>query len=176
MMGKLDRSQKPSAAVQAIGELHFEGNIVPHSFFNRPEFKSARGVTQHIPIMILADDLYWYRPTHHRDEVTGKLLRTTRKFSADKLQRSYAYYAELLGISKQQAADAVKFLVDRGLITREFRQIRAVDGRKLSNVMFVEPVIEALKVLLHRYEPGGACWGWVAAPPKPNEKRERQGG
>ncbi|WP_019012223.1 hypothetical protein [Deinococcus aquatilis] len=171
----MSRDNTPTPTVQAIGELHLEGNIIPHSFFTRREFKSDYGITQHIAIMIYADDLYWYRPTYHRDELTGKLLKTTRKFEADKLQRTYDYYAGLFGVSKQQATDAVKFLVDRGLITREFRTIRLADGRKASNVMYVEPVVEALKVLLQADERGGDGWFWVAEPPKPNVKKTKDG-
>ena len=171
-----NRSKEATATVRAIGELHFEGNIVPHSFYNRPELRNARGIAQHISIMILADVLYWYRPARQREEARDQHPKTTRKFSADKLQRSYAQYVELLGISKQQAVGAVKFLVDRGLLHREFRQIRTSDGNKLSNVMFVEPVVEAVKVLFDDYESGGACWSWVAEPPKPNQKKDKQGG
>ncbi|KQR37764.1 hypothetical protein [Deinococcus sp. Leaf326] len=172
----MTREQRPTPTVEAIGRLHLEGNIIPHSFFTRREFKSEKGVTQHLSIMIYADDLYWYRPTYHRDEMTGQVLRVTRKFAADKLQRDYAYYANLLGISKVQATAAVKFLVDRGLITREFRTITGNNGRPIPNVMFVEPVPEALEVLLKADEPGSPGWFWVAESPRPNVKKDRTEG
>lgn len=167
----MTRDQGPTPTVEAIGRLHLEGNIIPHSFFTRREFKSDRGVTQHLSIMIYADDLYWYRPTYHRDEMTGQVLRVTRKFAADKLQRDYAYYANLLGISKVQATAAVKFLVDRGLITREFRTVTGNNGRPIPNVMFVEPVPEALEVLLKPDGPGAPGWFWTAELPRPNVKK-----
>ncbi|RJF74964.1 hypothetical protein D3875_02915 [Deinococcus cavernae] len=170
---KVSRDLAPTPTVEAIGELHLEGNIIPHTFYTRREFKSDRGVTQHLAILIYADDLYWYRPTLHRDERTGKVTHVTRKFREDMLQRSYDYYAELFGVTKQQATDAVKLNVDRGLTRREFRTIRAADGKKISNVMFVEPRVEAVKTLLKIDEPQSGGWYWVAEPPRPNLKKQK---
>lgn len=169
-------SRPPTPTVEAIGKLHLEGNIVPHTFYARKEFKSSKGITQHIAILIYADDLYWYRPTIHRDELTGQVTHVTRKFQEDMLQRSYEYYAELFGITKQQATDAVKFNVDRGLTRREFRTIRGRDGKKVSNVMYVEPVVDALNVLLELEQGDGRGWHWVPEAPKPNLKKEKGGG
>lgn len=169
----MTRDQSPTPTVAAIGEMHFEGNVIPHTFYSRPEFKSDKGQTQLLAIAIYADDLYWYRPTQHRNEMTGLVERVTRKFAGDMLQRTYDYYADMFGVTKEMATAAVKFNVDRGLTVREFRTIRLPDGRKASNVMFVEPVVDALRALLHPEAPDSPRWYWVAEPPKPNVKKEK---
>ncbi|MBZ9752976.1 hypothetical protein K7W42_19240 [Deinococcus sp. HMF7604] len=169
----------PTPTVQAIGELHFEGNITPHTFYTRREFKSDKGQVQFLAIAIYADDLYWHRPTVHRDERTGQVTHVTRKFDADLLQRDYTYYANLFGVTKAMAKAAVQHNVQRGLTRQEFRTVRARNGRSVPNVMFVEPVVSALRCLLQIDEPGAPGVQWVSEPPKINEKKggaEAQGG
>lgn len=163
----------PTPTVQAIGEMHFEGNIIPHTFYTRREFRSDKGYTQHLAILCYADDLYWYRPTEHRDPRTGQVTHRTRKFDGDMLQRDYNYYANLFGVTKDQARAAVNHNVQRGLIRREFRTVRDSSGKPIPNVMFVEPNVTALRELLRVDERGAAGLCWVADLPKPNEKKPR---
>ncbi|MVN88610.1 hypothetical protein GO986_17885 [Deinococcus sp. HMF7620] len=169
----------PTPTVQAVGELHFEGNITPHTFYTRREFKSDKGQVQFLAIAIYADDLYWYRPTVHRDERTGQVTHVTRKFDADLLQRDYMYYANLFGVTKAMAKAAVQHNIQRGLTRQEFRTVKARNGRSVPNVMFVEPVVSALRCLLQIDEPGAPGVQWVSEPPKLNERKggaEAQGG
>jgi hypothetical protein len=95
--------------------------------------------------VILSDVVYWYRPQEIRDEATGKVIELRRKFKADKLQKSYQAWADQFGLTKRQVKDAVVFLRNQGLITTEFRQIRTETGLVLSNVLFVEPVVDELR-------------------------------
>jgi len=116
------------------------GDMVPVTWYtnirkgkNKPDLEA---------ILILANIMYWYRPTEIRSESTNELIGYRQKFQADKLQKSYQQYAHFLGIPKSSVKRAIDNLVKLGLITREFRKVNIGNGIKLSNVMYVEPVLE----------------------------------
>jgi hypothetical protein len=117
--------------------MNFRGNILPHSWFGF--IKYHNGKVNLNAIVVLSDIVYYYRPVEVEDEVTGKTIGYRKKFRADKLQRSYEYYVDNFGLTKNQARLAIDFLVDFGVITKEFRHFK-----QMSNVMFVEPVISKL--------------------------------
>lgn len=124
--------------VEQIGQMNFQGNIVPMSWFEH--IKTEAGKPDSIGILILSDIVYWYRPTIVRDEATGKILKYEKKFKADKLQKSYEQIAEQFGYSKTQVRRALRRLEAQGLITLEFRNITTSGGLKLTNVLYIEPV------------------------------------
>lgn len=124
--------------VQEIGQMNFQGNIVPMSWFEH--IKTEAGKPDSIGILMLSDIVYWYRPTIVRDEATGKILKYEKKFKADKLQKSYEQIAEQFGYSKTQVRRALRRLEAQGLITLEFRNITTSGGLKLTNVLYIEPV------------------------------------
>jgi hypothetical protein len=55
-----------------------------------------------------------------------------------------------LGFSKQQVRDAIERLESGGYITKELRNFPTKDGVMLTNVMFLEPVVEAIERLTFR--------------------------
>lgn len=148
--------------VDAIGELNFEGNIIPHSWYqhirlplgererkynktcDKSEIKTV-GKSDVVAIILLSDVVYWYRPTIRRDELTGTVISIEKKFYEDMLQKQYETWGELFGFTKRQTRDAITRLVNTNLLKREFRSITSKSGVKLNNVMFVEPVIESIK-------------------------------
>jgi hypothetical protein len=138
----LSRTQR---IVEAVGSMNFTGNILPASWFQHPLFRNTSGRLNLPAVIILSDVLYWYRPQEIRDEGTGVIIERRRKFRADKLQKSYQAWADQFGLTKRQVKDAVSFLRVQGLITTELRNIRTDSGLALSNVMFVEPVLENLR-------------------------------
>ena len=73
--------------VDAVGRMHFHGNIVPSAWYETI-VKDTAGCDS-IAMLILADIVYWYRPTEVRDERTGEVVGMRKKFRADMLQRSY---------------------------------------------------------------------------------------
>lgn len=136
-----------------IGELNLRGNIIPHIWYQRltKEVRIGRNKETFTrpyleAIIILSDIVYWYRPTTIRNEGTGSIIQVNRKFSADKLQRSYQQFADAFGFGKDQAKAACKWLENKGYITLELRNIMAA-GTHLSNVLFIEPVTEKVKEL-----------------------------
>jgi hypothetical protein len=135
--------------VDEISQLHLEGNVIPHSWYKNVTLDNGKPDLN--AIVILADIVYWYRPTIIRDESTGEVVKTTKRFHANKLQRSYQQIADFFGLSKGQAADACYRLKDRGLITTELRTVATSLGT-MSNVMFIEPVVEKIKEITFRLE------------------------
>jgi hypothetical protein len=129
--------------VFAIGALNFEGNIIPHEWYQY--LKTDAGTPHMTAIIILSEVLYWYRPTVVRDECTGKALGYRQKFKADKLQRSYESFVKQFGFTKGQVKSAIDYLVNEGYLSREFRNITVGDGLRLSNVMYLEPVVESVE-------------------------------
>ena len=124
-----------NATVDAIGQLHMEGNILPHVWFDNIKFDS--GKPDLVGIVILSEIIYWYRPVYLKDELTGQFNGVKKRFKADLLQRSYESFSEQFGITKRQARDAICRLEDNGFIQRHFRTIEA-NNTKLSNVLFIE--------------------------------------
>lgn len=124
-----------NTTVDAIGQLHMEGNILPHVWFDHIKFDN--GKPDLVGIVILSEIIYWYRPFHVKDEVTGQFISVKKRFKADLLQRHYDSFAEQFGISKRQAREAIIRLEDAGLVKRHFRTIDA-NNTKLNNVLFIE--------------------------------------
>jgi len=120
----------------------FTGNITPISWYKNIRKDGKRHLVDGTAIAILADIMYWYRPVEVRDESTGRLKGYKQKFAADKLQKSYQSYAELLGVPKSEVKRAIDNLVRLNLITREFRNIKTKEGLSINNVMFLEPILE----------------------------------
>ena len=123
-------------AVEEIARLNFEGNIIPHSWYQHIKLESGK---PDLPaIIILAEIIYWYRPYEVLDESSGQ-PRYDKKFKGDMFQSAAGYYEQKFGLTKDQARKALKRLEDLGLIRRELREI-VQRGVKMNNVMFVEPV------------------------------------
>ena len=123
-------------------DISLEGNLIDSGWIENLKYEN--GKTNLNAVMILSEIVYWYRPVEIRDESTGAVLGYKKKFKKDKLQKTYEALGERFGLSKRQAKLACDYLKEKGIITVEFRTIKAGD-RTLPNVMFVEPVIEELK-------------------------------
>ena len=124
-------------ASEKLQGINLTGNVVPIQWY--PIITRESGKPDSVAVPILADIIYWYRPVEVRDEQTGQIIGYRQKFKADKLQKSYQEYADLLGFGKRQVKNAFDTLESLGLVHREFRNIETPSGHKLFNVMFVEP-------------------------------------
>lgn len=123
--------------VDAIANLHLQGNLVPHSWYQHIRYTNKRGeFTDHTACLILADIVYWYRPIEVRDETTGQLLGYRKKFAEDKLQRSPEAFAELLHCSVKVVREALRLLSTLNLIDTELRSIRTAFG-VIPTAMFI---------------------------------------
>jgi len=141
-MTKRPTDMSTTPTVDAISRLRLTGDIIPPTWYKT--ITRANGKPHLLAIVILANILYWYKSTPIRDEASGDIVRHERKFYGDKLQRSYDAIADQFGVSKAQATDACHHLEQMGLLTLEFRTVRTDGGLTLSNVLFIEPVVDAI--------------------------------
>ncbi len=112
-----------------------EGNLIANSWYRHLRYPNGKANMN--AIAILAEIFYWYRPKKF-DPTTGDWSSGQRKkFRDDKLQKSYKELSAKLGITKKQATLAVDFLVDQGILIREFRTVTTTKGVKLFNVMYL---------------------------------------
>ena len=136
-----DMSATPTVA--AVGQMNFEGNIIPHNWYKTITY--ANGKPHMNAIIILAEIVYWYRPTTIKDEAKGQVVSMNRKFHGDLLQRTYQSFADQFGLSKGQVTDALKCLEEQGVVTRVFRTVRTDMGMVLPNILFIDLHVERLK-------------------------------
>jgi hypothetical protein len=121
--------------------IDFNGNVI-HSLWFKTIVKE-NGKADLVAINILADIVYWYRPTPVRDEESGKVIGYRKKFKADLLQRNYDSYADQFGLSKGQVYASIVRLEKLGIIKRVFRTLN-VNGMILNNVLHIELTFEGL--------------------------------
>ena len=107
-------------AVYAVGKMHISGNVIPNTWYQTIQTPGGKPYLN--AIILLADIVYWYRPTEVRDDL---------------LQRSYAALSDQFSLSRKQIKDALVFLENLGVITRVFRN-KIVGGQCLSNVMYLD--------------------------------------
>ncbi|MFV0527653.1 MAG: DUF6017 domain-containing protein [Lachnospiraceae bacterium] len=131
-----------NAIVDENAKLNITGNIIPQMWYRT--IVRDNGKPNLTAIVVLADIVYWYKPTEQRDENTGQIIAVKKKFKADLLQRSYQQISEQFGISKKEATNAVIFLEKLGVIKRVFRTV-TINGLVINNVLYLELVVERLK-------------------------------
>lgn len=130
--------------VDQMAGIVITGNVIPQNWYRAIVKPTGKPYVE--AIMILADIVYWYRPTEVRDEMTGQTTRLQKKFHGDLLQRSYQQISDQFGISKRQAARAIVALEELGVIRREFRDLK-INGRNVNNVMYLELIPGRLQEL-----------------------------
>lgn len=135
-----------NAIVDENAKLNISGNIIPQAWYKT--IRRDSGKPNLTAIVILADIVYWYKPVEVRDEVTGQVVATKKKFKADLLQRSYQQISEQFGISKKEASNAVVFLEKLGVVKRVFRTIN-MEGLVINNVLYLELVVSRLRELTY---------------------------
>lgn len=103
--------------VDSLRGINFTGNIIPQNWYKT--ITNEKGKPDLPAIVILADILYWYRPSIVRSEETGEEVRLKKKFTDnDYLQRSYGQLEKQFGLSKRSARNAVVRLEQCGVIER----------------------------------------------------------
>lgn len=131
-----------------MNTFNLQGDIIPISWYEN--IKKGKNKPDLEACLILANIIYWYRPIEIRDNNTGKIIEYKQKFKADKLQKSYQHYADFLGIPKSSAKRAIDNLIKYKLIKREFRNFATGDGLYLTNVMYLEPILENIKKISYK--------------------------
>jgi hypothetical protein len=142
--------------VAEIGKIHFEGNIIPHTWYQQITLESGK---PDLPaITILAELVYWYRPYQTLTKGGKPLLK--KHFDGDMFQCTAAYFSSKFGFTKDQVRKALKRMEDAGYIHREYRYI-VQQGILRNNIMFIEPVPLAIMAITH---PGDLAKNEPVAP------------
>ncbi len=140
--------------VDAMGSIAITGNVIPEEWY-KYIVKPTTGKPYLLAITILANLVYWHRPTEVRDERTGEVIGWKKKFHGEMLQKSYQEYANKYGESKKTIKLAFDQLVALGVIKRYFFNIEYSNGRVIPNQMFVDLNIGVLKEISYPKEDGG---------------------
>lgn len=150
-----------NATVDRMREFAIHGNIAPLSCFSSVLRENKK--PHLLAITILADLIYWFRPTIVRDETLGIVTGWKKKFKGDMLQKNYSDYADLFKKPKRSVKAAFDVLVDLGVVIRIFRNVKVVnkewiilvDGEKpekadkvLYNVMYLDLDMKVLRKIL----------------------------
>ena len=138
-----------NAIVDENAKLNISGNVIPQMWYRTVIRES--GKPNLTAIIILADIVYWYKPTELRDENSGQVVAVKKKFKADLLQRSYQQISEQFGISKKEATNAVIFLEKLGVVKRVFRTVN-INGLVVNNVLYLELNVQKLRQLTYPQE------------------------
>jgi len=134
-----------SKTVRQLSALNFEGNIIPHHWYD--QLKTEAGHTDLNAIIILAEIVFLHRPITILDRKGKPLLR--QRFKGQTLNLQVAYFVDKFGLSDNQARDALKRLESKhGLISREYKTALE-EGKRVSNVMFISLNLKRLKAITH---------------------------
>src|SRR5688500_59056 len=132
-----------TSVVEETSRLQLVGPLLDRAWFGAHILRFPNGKPNMNAIIILGDIVSWYRAAHDVDEASGKVIRR-RRFADTKLSIHLESYGERFGLSREQTKDALKFLKDAGLITKE-QKAALVDGVPHPNTIYVEPVVEVLR-------------------------------
>lgn len=139
--------------VDTMGTMNITGNVVPTIWY-RTVLKE-NGKPYLLAIAILADIVYWYRPTEVRDQNSGQITGWKKRFSEDILRQSYQYYAELFGESKKTVKTAIDRLEELKVVKRDFRTVSFGEGLISNNVMYLELIPSKVYELTYPEEEPG---------------------
>lgn len=160
-----------NSTVDAMGSMAITGNVIPEEWYKHI-LRPATGKPHLLAITILADLVYWHRPTEVRDERTGEVIGWKKKFHGDMLQKSYQEYATKFGECRKTIKNTFDLLVDIGVIKRFFFNIEYADGRTVPNQMFIDLDIAVLKDISYPAEEGGTTAKQVYVKMLPTEGDE----
>lgn len=136
-----------NSTVDAMGTMSLSGNIVPQIWYKT--ITKETGKPYLLAITLLADIVYWYRPTEIRDEASGQVTGWHKKFKGELLQKTYQQYADLFGESKRTIKAALDRLEDIGVIRKEFRDIECENGITVYNLMYIDLNVDMLARLTY---------------------------
>lgn len=135
-----------NAIVDAMGRIDIVGDLLPLSWLKEITYENGR--PDYIGAVILADLVYWYRPSIISDEEGGS-VRWKKKFNSDLVQMGYRQIQRRFNLSRDQAKNAIRRLEERGLIKRHFRNVEE-RGRLCNNVMYIEINPEKIAEITYR--------------------------
>ena len=91
-----------NSIVDEMAKIRITGNIVNPNWFKTILYENGKPNLN--SIVILADIVYWHRPTEIRDEETGEQIGLKKKFSGASFHRSYKHFANNLVLVKDRSS------------------------------------------------------------------------
>ena len=121
----------------------------PRTFHAHPLLR-RNGRPYYIAGHVLSEILNWYQPVweEYVDENGQTRIRAWQRFKGKALRLSYAYFANLFGLSEETIRRAVYFLRDRNLIVLETVYVQDETGRMAGRVVLVYPNWELVREVL----------------------------
>lgn len=119
--------------VDKMANISFRGDVVPSTWYST--FKDEKGKINAMALLMLANIVYWYRPTIIRDE-NGEVF--IKRFKSDLLQRSYKEFCDMYSIGKTTVTRNLIYLEEHKVIERIFRDVETESGQILYNTMFIK--------------------------------------
>lgn len=119
--------------VDKMANISFRGDVVPSTWYST--FKDEKGKINAMALLMLANIVYWYRPTIIRDE-NGEVF--IKRFKSDLLQRSYKEFCDMYSIGKTTVTRNLIYLEEHKVIERVFRDVETESGQILYNTMFIK--------------------------------------
>jgi hypothetical protein len=130
-----------SPIVDSIGRMNISGNMIPENWYHH--VLSENGRVDLVALTILADIIYWYKPSANRD-CHGRIINMYKKFKSDMLQMYYIAWEKKYNISDRKLRRSVKNLVRLGIIRKDIRTEIRNDFRRESGIVYFEPVPEKI--------------------------------
>ncbi|MCD7825121.1 MAG: helix-turn-helix domain-containing protein, partial [Clostridiaceae bacterium] len=133
--------------VNEMAKLHISGNVIPQIWYKT--ILRDNGKPHLLAITILADIVYWYRPTEIRNPDTGETIGWKQKFRGEYLQRSYSYFEDAFGESKKSIQRALQTLEKIGVISRIVQDVVQVGQKAYGNVLYIKLNISGLSAVTY---------------------------
>lgn len=146
IIGSQIRYKTENTIVNEVGKMAFTGNVISESWYNT--VIAANGRVNLLAVNLLAEIVYWYKPTEIRDERTGDVTWEKKFADEDYLQKSYAQICNKYNVSVKQAREALIVLETLGVVKRHFKTVQTEMG-KIPNVMYLELIPEVLYTLTY---------------------------
>lgn len=134
--------------IALMEEIDYFGNIIPHSWYKEILMKKT-GKSDVNAIIVLADIVYWYRPSIKVDRKTGRASYKKKFRDRDYLQKGYQEIATTFGFGYDEAKNAVKRLEKKGLIKRIVRKARTPNNGWLT-LLFIDINPEAVQKITYK--------------------------
>ncbi len=119
--------------VDKMANISFRGDVIPSTWYST--FKDEKGKINAMALLMLANIVYWYRPTIIRDE-NGEVF--VKRFKSDLLQRSYNEFCDMFSIGRMTATRNLIYLEEHKVIERVFKDVETESGQILYNTMFIK--------------------------------------
>lgn len=139
-----------------LANLSFEGNVVPHTWFDAIRLKN--GKPDLVAITLLAEIAYWHRPLTVRDQRSGRVTGIRPKFNGDMWYLYYDAIEERFGLTHRQTYDALVRLEEQGLVKRIY-ETPTEDGQFAGKRVGVVLVTAAITAITKIVSPADAADG-----------------